>query len=252
MHNLLRCLKSDFYKLKHTYILLIHLILPIIGAFLFLAYYSISPWDLTLKLTGYFEALSIVFPLIIGLISGMVIEMEEQTSNFQVMFTGIKSKSTMYLSKLILLILLGSFSTVLGVGIFAIGFKAIGFKSVTFLFYIKQVEILILANAFLYVFSVFINFKFGKGASIGIGIAGSLVSALMTTGLGDTIWVYIPWAWSARFCDFYILKALKPLHFKSISAYVNIYFVSMIIVTLISIFLSIIWFNNWEGRKSYN
>ena len=40
--------------------------------------------------------------------------------------------------------------------------------------------------------------SFGKGASMGLGIAGSLIAALMITGLGDATWKYIPWAWGVR------------------------------------------------------
>ena len=53
-------------------------------------------------------------------------------------------------------------------------------------------------------------FYFGKGASIGIGIIGSLISALMLTGLGDGIWQVIPWAYSMRLSSYFILLLCQP------------------------------------------
>lgn len=50
----------------------------------------------------------------------------------------------------------------------------------------------------LYFIYFLISCIFGMGASILIGGAGLLMTALMNTGLGDVIWKYNPWAWGIR------------------------------------------------------
>ncbi len=54
----------------------------------------------------------------------------------------------------------------------------------------------------IYLIHLFVGMSFGKGASMGLGIAGSLIAALMITGLGDATWKYIPWAWGVRAMDY--------------------------------------------------
>ena len=97
MVALLRCIKSDFYKLRHTSILWIHLFIPLAGSFIFLLYYHVTSRNTIMDISGYLEVLAISFPLLIGLISGIVIEQEEQAGNFQVMLCTAKSKCTTYL-----------------------------------------------------------------------------------------------------------------------------------------------------------
>ncbi|MCB2309178.1 lantibiotic immunity ABC transporter MutG family permease subunit [Clostridium estertheticum] len=247
MISLIRCIKSDLYKLRHTSILWIHLVIPLAAAFIFSLYYHITSRNSVMDIKVYLEALAIAFPLLIGLISGIVIEQEEQAGNFQVMLATSKSKCTMYLSKLILLLLLGSFSIALAVGVFALGFQG-----VSHLFYLKAAAALVIGNAFLYILHVFISLEFGKGASTGIGIAGSLISALMLTGLGDYIWHFMPWAWSVRLCDSMVTKLDYPAFSAQIALDMQKGSVIMLFAIGIAFFASLFWFKKWEGRKSYN
>ncbi|MBU3092182.1 lantibiotic immunity ABC transporter MutG family permease subunit [Clostridium sp. CF011] len=246
MIALLRCIKSDFYKLRHTSIPWIHLLIPLAGAIMFLAYYRLSSFDAVKKISGYLETLAIAFPLLIGIISGIVIEQEEQAGNFQTLLCSTKSKCTTYLSKLIVLLLLGSFSIILAVGTFALGFQ-----TMPNIFYLKAAGALVIGNMFLYILHVFISLQFGKGASTGLGVFESLVSALMLTGLGDRVWHFIPCAWSVRFCDNLVVEWAK----YSTSAFAVVdtkqgVFIMLFTVCIASV-ASLFWFKRWEGRKSY-
>ncbi len=246
MIALLRCIKSDFYKLRHTYIPWIHLLIPLAVAFMFLAYYRLSSWDTVKKISGYLETLAIAFPLLIGIISGIVIDQEEQAGNFQTLLCSTKSKCTTYLSKLIILLLLGSFSIILAVEIFALGFQ-----TMPNIFYLKAAGALVIGNIFLYILHMFISLQFGKGASTGLGIAESLISALMLTGLGDGVWHFIPCAWSVRFCDYLVAEWAD--HFTSAVVTLDTkqgVFI-MLFAVCIAFVASLFWFKKWEGRKSY-
>ena len=246
MTTLIRCIKSDFYKLRHTSIPWIHLLIPLAGAFIFLLYYHGRAKNSIMDIKTYLEALGIAFPLLIGLISGIVIEQEEQAGGFQVMLCTSKSKCTTYLSKLILLILLGTFSIALAVGVFALGFHV-----VPYLFYLKVGAALIIGNIFLYILHVFISLQFGKGASTGLGVFGSLISALMLTGLGNNIWYFLPWAWGVRFCDYIVFELVYPSAGAGVAIDMKQGVFIMLFAVCIAFVASLFWFKKWEGRKSY-
>jgi len=58
--------------------------------------------------------------------------------------------------------------------------------------------LLIVSTVILYLLHLVIAFLFDSGATIGLGIFEVLVSALLLTGLGDSIWQFVPAAWPAR------------------------------------------------------
>jgi len=247
MLMLWRSIKADFIKLKRTSITYIHILIPIIGASLFLFYYSISSWSTETKLAAYYHAMAIIFPLLIGIITGIITDQEEGAGGFQNMFTILKGKATSYLSKLFVLLLLSVFSIIMAILTFALVFKNYSLE-----FYISLGIALFLGNIPLYILHLFISFRFGKGASIGLGFAGALISALMETGLGDGIWQFIPWAWGIRFGDFLMLKELNQLTFPYIFELIRKGVFLLISGIFIGLVLSIFWFNRWEGRKSYD
>ncbi|MDI6514571.1 lantibiotic immunity ABC transporter MutG family permease subunit, partial [Bacillus wiedmannii] len=66
------------------------------------------------------------------------------------------------------------------------------------------------SQIFMYIWPLFLNLRFSKGASLGIGHIESLLVALMLTGMGDVIWKYTPCAWSVRFCNYFLEHKLSP------------------------------------------
>ncbi|MBU3111596.1 lantibiotic immunity ABC transporter MutG family permease subunit [Clostridium lacusfryxellense] len=246
MIALVRCIKSDFYKLRHTSIPWIHLLIPLAVAFMFLEYYRLSSFDTVKKISGYLETLAIAFPLLIGIISGIVIEHEEQAGNFQTLLCSTKSKNTTYLSKLIILLLLGSFSIILAVGTFALGFQ-----TMPNIFYLKAAGALVIGNIFLYILHVFMSLQFGKGASAALGVFESLISALMLTGLGDNVWHFLPCAWGVRFCDYLVVEwaNYSTSSFVAVDTKQGVFI--MLFAVCIAFVESLFWFEKWEGRKSY-
>lgn len=104
---------------------------------------------------------------------------------------------------------------------------------------------------FLYLLHLTASLRFGRGASIGVGIVGSLVAALMLTGLGDTIWPYIPFAWGVRFISLWTIHAsgtmLSPA-VSGLSAGITVWLLGTILAAL----LCAAWFQRWEGRSADN
>ncbi len=246
MSTLIRCIRSDCYKFKHTSMLWIHILIPLVTAALFLVYYSVSPWKPDLKISGYFELIGASFPLVIGLVCSKAIEQEGQAGSFQTMLCGIKSRTLAYSSKLIVMLLMGILSIALAIGIFAVGFK-----TAPSLMYLKAAGLLIAGSVFLYILHLFVSLKYGRGASIGLGIVESLVSFLALTGLGDQAWYYIPCTWSARFADDMVYTWLNPAKgFGSLEIQKGLLIV--LPASILAVVLVILWFQNWEGRKTYD
>lgn len=246
MLSLLHCIRSDLYKFRHTSMILIHLILPLGAAAAFLAYFAISPWKPGSKVSGYFEMIGVSFPLVIGLVCSKTIEQEGQAGSFQNMLCGTKSRTVVFLSKLIVMLLLGACSIALAIGVFAAGFRVAPWGV-----YGKVTALLIAGSIFLYILHLFVSLQYGRGASIGLGIVESLLSALALTGLGDGIWYYIPCTWCARFSDDMVYSWLNPA--KSFGfAELKRGLLVAVPATLIALILVFLWFRIWEGRKTYD
>lgn len=244
MTVLIRCIRSDFRKMKHTFLLWIHILLPAAVSFAFISYYSVSAWKTETKITVFLETLSIAFPLVIGLICGNAAEQEEQAGNYQVMLSSIRSKTAVYLGKLLGLLLLGTAAVMLAVGIFAAGFGKYPLA-----LYGKAAGILLLGNAFGYVLHLFISLQYGKGASTGLGMTESLISALMLTGLGDRIWQVIPCAWGARISSYLLYIQIHPESAMQGNMEIRRGLLTAAAVFLAGLALSILWFGNWEGKE---
>ena len=119
---MIKILKSEFYKTKHTYLLWVHLILPILYALVF----WIAAKFTTLKhfsdseiIKNYLVILGAVFPIIIGAITSKVVDMEAIAGHFQVLLSSTKSRAKAYVGKCLVLLIGALFSTVLAISIFA-------------------------------------------------------------------------------------------------------------------------------------
>lgn len=244
MPTLIRCVCSDFQKFRHTSMPWIHILIPLAAAVLFVGYYSVSLWNVETKISGYFEVIGAAFPLMIGLISGKCVEQERQAGNFQTMLCGVKSRSAAYTSKLIVLLLPGMIATAIAIGVFAAGFQ-----TAPGILYFKAAGFLIVGSVFLYILHLFISFQFGRGASIGLGIVESLISALALTGLGDGRWYYIPCTWSGRLCDCLVSIWVNPsqaIGYTEIGKCMTV----AIFATIAAFIISLFWFQRWEGSRS--
>ncbi len=247
--NLYTNLKSDLYKILHTPLWLIHLVIPVIGIILFLWYYSFSLWDEMNKLSGYIQTLSVTFPVLIGIITSVMAETEQKAGGFQSLLMAANSKSIPHISKLILLVLFGFSSVLLALVGFGVGFMGMGYTTFNLLFYVTTAILLLISVLPLYLLQYIVSFLFGKGFSIGLGIVGSLISALLLTGLGDGIWWYLPWGIVARFSESLLMSSLTKIEFIKYNGIIQ----SVIFILLFSLAFTVLLisvFNKWEGRKS--
>lgn len=240
-------IRSDFQKIRRTPMIWIHIVLSVLIAVMFIFYYRFSHVSNSFKVSGYLEIISIGFPLIIGIVADMAVDQEAMAGNFQsLLMTRYKLRS--FFSKICMLLLLALFSLVLSVGIFAFGMHFIIHDNLfSGIFYIKIILILFFSILFLYFFHMICSFRLGSGASIGLGIAESLVSALMLTGLGDRIWKFIPCSFSVRFSDYYVLVNSHNLGIPMQEFKTGI--CSCILMTSAIIAISTFCFYCFEGRS---
>ena len=232
---LIRCLRIDMLKMKRLPILYAHIVIPILISAVFLAYYKICGWNEYEKVSAFYQALGIGFPVLIGIFTANQMELEQSAGEYQNILT-VKHKITAFISKVIILNIYSFVSLFLTTMIFSVGMSISGFANI-FRSCLTSAALIWLAGIPLYIWQMMIAFHFGKGASIGVGILGGLVSALMLTGLGDIGWKYIPVAWTARFPSVYLMgeyEGIMLLHFT--------------IVIFVSILYYVLWASRWEGR----
>lgn len=249
MSTFFRLIRGDFKKLHRSSIVWMHIVAPILIALLFVWYYSSSAINDISKVGYFMQALSIGFPLIIGIVCAMVVEQEAYAGNFQELLMS-KNKLLSFFSKICMLTFMAVASLITAVGILAIGLEFLLHKNpFSATFYGKIILLLLFCEIFLYLLHLLCSFKFGTGASVGLGISESLIAAIMLTGLGDKIWKWIPCSWGGKACDNYILlntyKDNSGTYMQEFQSTLYIFAAATVIFLLIGF----LWFNYFEGRK---
>lgn len=245
---------SEILKMKRTTALWIHLALPAAAVLLFSLYYSrMQIWDSLTKASAFLQAAGIVYPFVIGVVCSGSIQLEENVGMQFLSGTG-SHKTTGLLVKLGTLLLLSLLSAALAVVGFGAVFGGILKQDVLGIpFYFRACGVLFLSVAVLYLFHLFLSLQFSKAASIGAGIAESLVSALLLTGLGEEIWYYIPCAWAVRFAEYTVRlgadKALGQEMKELVIRELERGAVCMAVMTAVAFLLFLLWFHHYEGRK---
>lgn len=130
-------------------LLAVHLLFPVLGAAVFAGYFRISGWDKLTDIAAFLETAAIAHPFLIGIISGIAVQMENTAGHFQILLGTIPSRSGAYIGKCCYLIMWCAISTALGILLFAIFYPA-----VLPVFYIKPFIMLTLSAIPLYLISL--------------------------------------------------------------------------------------------------
>lgn len=249
MKEFIRAIKSDIYKAVHSQVLLIHFIVPLFGMAAFLAYYTISPWGESQKVSVYLQVLAMAFPMLIGIVTVMVSEQEFQAASCQMLLSTPCKRYIPHLAKLITILIFGFLSSVIAVFGFGTLFRLVGNVVFPLSLYIKLAMLLFFGNITLYILQYIVSFAFGKGIGLGLGIVGSLLSALLLTGLGDRIWTFLPWSIAIRFCSMFVESKVTNVSFINLPGIIQ----GMMFIGLSSIILLLIlvlWSTKWDGRRN--
>lgn len=201
MMGLIQLGRVEVLKWRRTPLYWIHLLLPLAGGAVFLAYYAISGWDPASEVQAYLEVTAGIWPFVCGMVCAMSVELEE-VSRFQSFFGLPQKRYHALLVKWMSLLAAGFFSGMLGCVGFGLVYRQMDGGAVYPLkMYLEAAVVLWLGQTVLYLWHLCLSLRFGKPISIGLGLVESVWSMLFLTGLGEGRWMFFPWCWSGRWCD---------------------------------------------------
>ena len=226
-----RCLRADFYKMKRSSVIIAHIIIPIVVSAVFLAYYAISGWNETDKITAFYETLGSAFPVLIGIFIASTMEQEQNAGAFQNLLT-LRSRTAALFSKAV---------------IFGFGFNMIHGHSIASMgLFVRTVLVMWLSAIPLYLIFEIFAFVFGKAFAIGAGLISGLISALFLTDIGMYVWKIVPLSWTARIPETFLAYELADRGALSeIKSHAPIYLV-VVAVCFAGYFA---FATNYEGSK---
>ncbi|WP_394923713.1 lantibiotic immunity ABC transporter MutG family permease subunit [uncultured Robinsoniella sp.] len=248
MRSLWYLLKADFIKMKHTAFYPVHILVPLLGNVLFLAYFMISPWEPSGKIQAYLEVVAIAFPLIGAVVTAMAAEQEAMAEGFKEMLSQQYPRWEVWFSKFLMLFLTGLAADIFAIFTFWLGFRfLVGGSEAAFSIFAGAALIIIFCQIIMYTVHLMVGIRFGRGALMGLAVVECLVTALMLTGLGEGLWMFLPCAWGARLCDYFMLYFQKGLFFNQVGPYTA---AGILGATLIVFLLYLIWSGRFEGRRN--
>lgn len=244
-------IKAELYKVSHSGLIWIHICVPLFAMGVFLAYYRFNAWSELAKVVGYLQVLSIAYPFMIALVTTILSELETRAGNCQLVLTVPCDRSIVHLVKLAVLLMCGLLSSLLAVLGFGAVFRAMGNSGFSLAFYAGAAVLLFGGNITWYGISYLASFQFSnaKGAGIGIGIVGSLVAALMQTGLGDAVWYYVPCGISVRWCSMYAMSQSGDSYRMYCTEAVKSG-IFMVVSGALLLILLICWGKTWETKAA--
>lgn len=231
---------SNFIKTKRTPIIILHLLPPIIITTLFIIYYAYAGCQIIPDIRLFFIILQICYPTFVSIVVPILIHLDRNISGIQNALGLVKSRSGIYLGKLVFLQFLSTISFILYELCFYVGVNLfLDLRITDFAPYLVILCILSVSNLILYILHITITFRFGTSISVLLGISGTILAGFFENEIGDKIWPIIPWEWGIRFLKYYFDFPTNPI-FPGI--------VALIIITSIILLLSILWYNKWDGK----
>lgn len=239
--SLYSSIRSELVKLKHTSFWAIHIVIPILGAVLFVFYflqYGNINDDKKFKLL--MELTVMAFPLLISIIAGLNILQEERASYFQNVLA-VSNRNKRFLSKLIVLYGAGAVSLSALTAFFVLGMSFAGkAETIQIGLLVKAVSGIAVGNLIIYILHLFLGFKFGIGISLFWGVFETLQCIIYSNIELHGAARFIPFSW-----------AVNLMH-DVLDGSGNITELAVILLlTAVELILTLIWFHNWEGRKNY-
>lgn len=236
---MMQSVRSEMIKVKHTSYWLLHIILPVVGAILFIGYFAL--YDKVSEVNKeklMLELIATIFPLLISIVTGLNTLLEEKASHFQI-FLSLRNRTSVFIGKLIFLVGTGLFSILLLMIIVFIGLQVLSLADISFMFFLKAGILLIIGNIIIYIWHLFLGFRFGLGISLFLGVFESLQVILYSNVTWTGFFRYIPFAWSIELCHNY-------LDGKIFTNIADLWILALI--TAIALIIVCTWVNHWEGR----
>lgn len=253
---MLRILASDWLKTKRTAYRTIAFLLPSAVALVSLWYLSAHRRTQAFQANAYalfFDLWTIMVPLLVGLLAGLLGSQEEQAGNFNGLLSASVPRVSIFSGKLWLLILTTAAGLFASVLLYCAGLAS--FLHVSHLHvavFLEGALFTILGSLALYVLHLWLGFAFGLGASVSAGGAGFLIAVICgVTSAGDRIWHFLPWAWPARLAAIpgaLLIPSGRP---QNPGPEIGRGVLPAVLLFLLAAVCAVVWFDRWEGRRSY-
>lgn len=152
-------LKAEFMKMRHTFLIPVHVLVPVISGIVFLAWTRVSA---QLQFLVYAEAVGIAFPVLVSVICAGDVE-TELPGHFQSFLMNPGKREGAFLAKWMCLQIM-AFLAVMGAMIFyAVGNNIVlGNKEISTEVFLKTGMILWLGSLPLYLEHLFLNLRFPR------------------------------------------------------------------------------------------
>ncbi len=242
-----RYIKSDLYKLKHSAFFWLHIICPVCGASLVLLYSAFATIGVENKVAAFFQILALAYPFVISIICNMVSEQEISAGNCQNILM-LPCRRKVINSKLLILLSCSLFSVMISSLLFSVLLPVIGIQTkLPLSAFLVPAFVLWGSSILFYALHLLLAFRFGRNLCIGIGVLGSLLTALMQTGLGRGLWYVIPYGITIRLteCSLALVMNLSI----GINKEIEIAIICNVIMTVVLIAVLIAWFSHYSGKR---
>ena len=254
-----RLFASEWLKTRRTAVRWLTFLTPVLVALCIICYLA-SRTDSTeaLSFELFFQAWTIfVIPVGAGVMAGFLAQEEALAGSFTGFLSVDLPRAKLYLSKFCLLVFCLSVSTLLATLLLCIGTTAFLPGDGSLPLFFAAAVLVIIGTLPLLALHLWLSFAFGMGSSIGVGIAGVLIAAIMgATSIGNQVWPFVPWTWPVKLSALpsVYLPDADSLPAAAIAAIPRQFAVGLIATGLcLTIFLigGMLWFRRWEGRTSY-
>lgn len=238
--------KSDFFKLRNSSFFWAHILFPISGVALVLLYAVFAAVSDINKIAVFFQIFAIAYPFVISIVCEITAGQEIRAGHCQNILA-LRSRAKAILSKFLLLIVAGLFAILFSMVLFIALLPVTGTKLILPIFSLILLALILWSsNILLYVLYIVLAFRFGRTVCIGMGVVGSLLAALLQTGLGTGLWFVLSYGFGVRFTDFALRFALRVL--PVISAELKLGMGLCAGMTILFIAILFLWFSRYEGK----
>lgn len=247
---------AEWLKTKRSALRWLVLLLPVLMGLVLAWYVAGRPWiGAASAFSGFFSCwASLALPFLAAIIAGQLAAAEEGAGAFMGLLLCAKPRVQLYLSKLLALFAALAVAALLATAAFCGGLWLGGYENTLLGFYAEAALVSWLAVLPLAALHLWLAFAAGLGVSVGVGIGGMLVAALIGgTLLGDGIWPFVPWAWPLRLAMIHsIMQAsrLDAAQLARLSAQSDWACILAALGGIVVTAASVWWFSRWEGRHA--
>ncbi|MDO4280523.1 MAG: lantibiotic immunity ABC transporter MutG family permease subunit [Peptococcaceae bacterium] len=244
-------LRAEWLKTKRTALRWLVFALPVLTGAVLGWYCSGRAWiSAADAYSGFFSVWTNLLSLLIGIVGGQLVEEEAQAGAFSGFLALPRPRRALYLGKLAALLLSMALANVLAVASVVAVLQMTGTLMLSPSLYALTMAMILIASVPICALSLWLSLGAGMGASVGVGICGVLLAAIVGgTNLGNALWPVVPWAWPVRFCAFAALLyegGLAPVLYNQLKLGCAVVAISGILF----IIGGVRWFSRWDGRAT--